>query len=553
MLNVLLLALLFVVLFSAIVPYNMDEFIHYDTILCHLYPGNNLQGTCDPFQLNFLNTGLILPLRAYYYSGSFPSVYFLPIVLLWSSPLAARCLGMAFLLLGGYIAARTLKLRTVFVLLGLVTLFPYLFQHLVDTGPIGFQILSVFLIFALLDRWCSTLNVRYISAITLLIFCGVWTKFAYFWYAPGLAILFLIHGIRHRRFLFARGQCSRFFLQSFLSLFILLVLVGSLLLSTAPDNPAAKPFLEPLLYSGSYSFLELWNGVWWHTTAVTLLLHPLEATQRVFEVIPADGPSLFYSIVVYLFAPVTLVLLFMVGGRGFPRKKLLLPASLFVAFVLTVVMIARTKDAQGIHHAILSYPFLILASLATMRCLFDIACDPPRRWLRWLFYVWLAAYIAANGILFVTFPSQPYRFHDEPEKFLVHTIINTGTIPDRTMVLTVDWGMFYYSGLFGSAKKSVLFEWGLKDQNRILYLKDLAARNGRKLVILYTSKETAADIPLIESLVPMERCAATPANAAWVMLAEPDAEITKVCDTFASIERTASPAKQLLLRASLTQ
>lgn len=551
--NIILVALLFVILFSAIVPYNMDEFIHYDTILCYLYPGNNLHGSCDPFKLNFLNTGLILPLRAYMYSGSFPSVYFLPIVLLWSSPLAARCLGMGFLLLGGYIAARTFKLKPIFVLLGIVMLFPYLFQHLVDTGPIGFHILSVFLVYALADRWCATLKVRYISIITLLLFCGVWTKFAYFWYAPGFAVFFLLHIIRHRRFVFTRGHIGHFLGQSVGALFVLLVLVGSLLLSTAPDNPAAKPFLEPLLYSGAYPLGELLRGVWWHTTAVALLLHPLEATQRVFEVIPANGPSLFYSIVVYLFVPVTLALLFLIGGRTLSRKKLLLPAALFVAFLLTVLMIARTKDAQGMHHAILSYPFLILSALATIRCLLDSAQDPSRRWLRWLFFLWLLVYVVANGILFTTFPSQPYRFHDEPEKFLVHTIINTGTIPDRTMVLTVDWGMFYYSGLFGSAKKSVLFEWGLKDEDRILYLKDLAARNNRKLVILYTSRETAANLSLIQRLIPLERCAATPANAAWVILTEPDAEITEVCDSFASIERTASPAKQFLLRASLTQ
>ncbi|MDD5041786.1 MAG: hypothetical protein PHX87_05285 [Candidatus Peribacteraceae bacterium] len=552
MLVILIFAFAFVVLFSTIVPYNMDEFIHYDTILCYLYPGNNLHGTCDPFKLNFLNTGFILPLRAYHYSGSFPSVYFLPIILLWSSPLAARSLGMVFMLLGGLIAARMFRFKPLHVFLGLGALFPYLFQHLVDTGPIGFHILSVFLIYALLDRWCSTLKTRYICAITLLLFCGIWTKFAYFWYVPGFAVFLLIHSIRHRRFLFTGRHLALFLGQSASALLVLLILVGSLLLSTAPDNPAFKPFLDTIIHSDALSFSELLHGVWWHSPVVTALIHPLEATQRVFEVIPANVPSLLYSVVIYLSVPLILFILLLTERKFIDRKHLLVPAALMVAFFLTVVMIARTKGAGAMHHAILSYPFLILATLATIRCLLDAVAHSSRTWLRWILIVWLAAYVIVNLIFCIKFPTQPYRFHDDPEKFLVHTMINTGSIPDRTMVLVVDWGMFYYSGLFGSSKKSVLFEWGLKDEARIRALQDLAHRNGRKIVVLYTSRETASNLPLIQQVVPLERCAATPLNAAWVLLFEPDAELNEICNAYTLMQH-APVAQQLLLRASLTQ
>ena len=79
--------------FTSLAPYNMDEFIHYDAIACHLYPGNSAYGTCDPFMLDFLGTGWVLPLRAYHYSGTFPAIYYLPLHLLFGSPLAARLLG----------------------------------------------------------------------------------------------------------------------------------------------------------------------------------------------------------------------------------------------------------------------------------------------------------------------------------------------------------------------------------------------------------------------------------------------------------------------------
>lgn len=551
-LSVLTFALLFVVAFTVIVPYNMDEFLFYNTILCHWYPGNNIHGACDPFQLNVLNSGLILPLRSYFYVGSFPALYFFPILLVWNSPLAARMLGMVFLMAGGVIAARMFSFKAKFVVPALILTFPYLFQHLVDTGPVGIHIFFVFLLYVLLDRWCATQRWLTALSIALIVFLGIWTKPVFFWYAPGLTVVLLIHIVRHWEHLRVRRHLVTFLIQGGAALTLLLALLAVIFLSTAPHDPTVRPFLEQLFMSESYTWKEMLKGQWLSSPAWYALLHPLEATQRVFLVRPERVFSLLYSIIHYLSVPFVLLLLALFS-RGYPRRQLLLPLALFAAFALTVLMVVRTKSAWSMHHVILSYPFLILAVLATVRCAVDACALVPRQWIRATLVAWATVFVEVNVCFFMLFHSQLYFYDNMPRKHVVQQIINTGSIPERTMIITTDWGMFYYAGLFGSRAKSVLFEWGLDDVSRIRYLQNLAKEHGRKIVVLYSSGETSINVPLVKWLMRLEPCAATPHNEDWVMLTEPDDEIRETCARYAAAESHPSFARRLLLQASVTR
>ncbi len=549
---VLLCALAFVVLFSTIVPYNMDEFLFYDTILCHLYPGNNIHNGCDPFQLNVLGTGLIAPLRSYDYVGSFPALYFLPIVLVWNSPLAARLLGMVFLMAGGLLAARAFSFRPKYVIAALVLTFPYLFQHLVDTGPIGVQIFFVYLLYVLLDRWCALQRWRTIGAITLVTFCGIWTKPSFFWFAPGLALFLAIHIVRHWEQIKQPVRRVIFLRQGAVALVALGLLLATLLLSTAPDDSTVRPFLEQLRLSQSYGFSEIMRWDWLTSPALYAFLHPLEATQRIYEVMPVPTLSVLFSVLHYLFVPILLLLLYLFAV-DYPSRRLILPAMLYVSFLLTIAMIVRTSDSWAMHHAILSYPFLILSVLATLRCVVEVLEAGHASWPRAALQFCGASFFIVNLLFFMLFPTQTNPVHTSPQKLLVQRIINTGSIPQRTMVLTLDWGMFYYAGLFGSKEKSVLFEWGLDDPERIEYLRSLSREHDRKIVVLFTPRETSVNVRFLTQFIHLERCAATPPGADWVMLSEPDAEIRETCARYAGAQKQPSLAKRLLLQASLTR
>lgn len=545
------LALLGVMLFSALAPYNMDEFIHYDAIACHLYRGNSLHGACDGFMLDLLGTGLVLPLRAYHYSGSFPSLYYLPIHLLWNSPLAARMLGLAFILMGAALCARAFRFPWKCVAPWMLVCFPYLFQHLSDTGPIGFHILSVYLLYVLLDRWTATLKARDAALIGLIVFCGMWTKFAYAWLLPGIAAFSVIHLVRNRAVFRRKRALRRFAAQSLLAVAVAALPLSALLFSTAPGNPEDRPYLNALIHSEAFTPLEMVRGVVRYSGITYTLLHPLEASQRIFDVEPVPAASAVYSIVTYLFVPLTLLLLLLRPRSAVSRRALLLPASLYLTFLLTVLMIIRTKGAVAMHHSILSYPFLFLSVAATVRA---VRWPAVGRWS--IAKVWLlssaAAFVAVNMFLFARFPQQRIHFNDQPEKLVAHAIINSGSIPRKYMVLTVDWGMFYYSGLFGSPDKSVVFAWGLRDAEGIRRFKDIAAKDGRKLLFLYTRDPTATDLQVLRDTLPLVGCSAFAEDADWQMLAEPDDELTAACDTMRDRYDSPRIREHLLLRMSLT-
>ena len=217
-----LLTVLIVLLFALIVPYNVDEFMIYQPLFCHYYPFSTLNtfaGQCHQYDLNVLGTGLILPLRSYDYVGSFPSLYYYPLFLLWRSPVSARWINALFLLTQAAILSRLFRVRIGTVFLGLCLFFPYFFQHIVDTGPVSFQILTIYLLFLLFRRWAAKPSWLSPLLITLLLFCGIWTKPIYFVLLPGIAALFGIALIEQRRAL--RRHWRTFVLQTFLGLALL--------------------------------------------------------------------------------------------------------------------------------------------------------------------------------------------------------------------------------------------------------------------------------------------------------------------------------------------
>ena len=541
---------------TAATPYNMDEFIHYNAILSSL-PGNNIVYYSNPYKLNFLNTGLILPLRAFDYAGSFPALYYYPIYLIWNSPLSARALGLVFLCTGAFFAARTFRLSFKYVALGLLFLFPYVYQHAVDTGPVGLHILSIYVIYVFMDRWLGTLHMRYISAITVLIFLCIWTKLSYFWMTPGIFIFFLLHVGRHRKYLCSRKNIFRLSTQSAVAAVALIVLVGSLLLSTSPVNSFVQPLLGELRASRSHTLPDLWNGAWKQSWIVGALMHPLEATQRTFLFAAPGLVERLYSMMLYLFVPVTLILLFIRSfwRDDYPHRKallrsLILPLILYIAFLVTVVMIIRTVNAGLMHHAILSLPFLVLAILATMRCVLD--SHLPKLLVQRTLSAVCIVFIGINLYFFAAFPSQQLHPSEHTSKLLAHRIMNTGTIPERFTILIIDWGAYFYEGLYGSSQKSTLMVDGLHDPNLLKEIRDEVRQHGRKLIVMFINDQGDVNLQHIQSDdVRLRRCNGMPNEAmTWQILYEPDREMQTVCDSYKKVAQSSSPRK-MLLRASL--
>ena len=187
--------------FSRIVPFNMDEVLPYNLLHDLTQEKNSLESYDVDLSLNVWNSGLKLPLRAWDYLGSFPSIYYSIFYFLWKSPVSVRFMGLVMLLIEAVLLSRIFKIKYYYVFIGLLFFFPYFFQHIVDTGLISVQVLSVILIFYLSKRWMIKKKIKYPVLIGIVAFCGVWIKLTYLWLLPwiGLMIFFNIPAKHYKK------------------------------------------------------------------------------------------------------------------------------------------------------------------------------------------------------------------------------------------------------------------------------------------------------------------------------------------------------------------
>ena len=82
-------------------------------------------------------TRLWLPLRSYYYIGSFPAAVFFPFWLLIDDPVAARVQGGLFFAAFILLASRLLEVRPALVLLASLVFPAFVLAFIVDQGPVG--------------------------------------------------------------------------------------------------------------------------------------------------------------------------------------------------------------------------------------------------------------------------------------------------------------------------------------------------------------------------------------------------------------------------------
>lgn len=546
--------LLLVFLFCAVVPYEMDEFIHYHPLLCHYYPGNLLntfRGGCSIYDLNLLNTGVVLPLRSFYYSGSFPALYYLPLFLLWRSPVSARWMGLLFILLQSVLLSKLYKRKLPTVFASLVLFFPYMFQHVVETGPVAFQITTVYLCASLFRRWHERNSMFAAAMAGLLLFLGLWTKLTELWLLPGIGLLFLLSFVEHKGHLLdinpvfrqiteflrvspvglppleraaAPGQAPREpghrrrFLAQFLVFFFLFTAPSTVLfLSTSPNDPTVHPLLKQLNDSEQRVIPAL-DEAFWSIPIVKAFVNPLEATQRIYQVGAAGSLAYAYDFFIYG-APLGLLLL-AITRRPRRWNRIVRGLLLYGVFLLTAGIVLATKQSWAMHHAILSFPFLILSTFEALEC-FRLEKTP--HWIEGLLRkAFIAAFVLLNLAWFLLFPLQRVQVFNDGSKTTVNHLLQDPVLAERYFYVVLDWGMYYYQGLYGADQQSVLYMRGLWEERQIKELKDLSALHKRKLLFIVNSKEPSSDLYVIRKAFNLVRCEAIGEQAVWQVILEKD-------------------------------
>ncbi|TSC57398.1 MAG: hypothetical protein Greene041662_958 [Candidatus Peregrinibacteria bacterium Greene0416_62] len=507
----------------------MDEFLFYHVLACRFYPLNALNSfreACGSYDLNLLNTGWILPLRSNAYVGSFPSLYYLPIFLLWRSPDSARLVGLLFLLAQAMILARLFYRKTAVLFGVLLLFFPYAYQHIADTGPISFQITSIFLIILLTRRWFRDQRMHWLLCCTALVFLGIWTKLVYFWLLPGIALSVLPTVLEHAKKRYQDGTYVKLGVQAIVPGAVLLALLTTLFLSTDPTDASVRPLLNQVLGGEMYSLSELAKN-FWNLGVTHALLNPLEATQRVFDV---HAPTTFvylWNAVMFLSVPILLLLCTFTGSS---RRNILKATIYYVAFWLTFFIIARTKAAWAMHHTVLSFPFLILSVLATLHCLRDSHWHAQwKNQLRDCAGVILACFIAGNIAWYLTFPFEQRHANDDFSKVTLNRLLEDHTFASNHLYVVTHWGMYYYQVLFGDRSQAVVYIEPLDSMGKVHSLRNTAMSHGRKIAFLYDATAAAADLTLARDSFNLgnDTCIAT--DATWQMLLEDPTD--SVCKT----------------------
>ena len=523
----LLFCVFFVVIFSKVIPYCMDEFGGYHTIMCHHYPFNKIntyRESCNAYDLKLFNTNIVLPLRVGQYIGSFPCLYYYPLFLLWKSPVSARFLGIIFIFLQAIILGYTFRLNKLSVFFALLLFFPYLLQHLIDTGQIGYQITSIFFLYFLINRWCTTLELRYPICASVVLFLGIWTKLSYFWYAPGILMLFLLQVWENKETIFQKKNTLLFFGQLFVSLITLGGLLSILFLSTSPSNPNEKYINVPLSY-GTYSIKELLSTAWQRSKILGLLLNPYAAVERIydFELPSANLLCYVYDILIYLSIPIALFILWKKSSAS--KYRLIAPTVMYAAFLLTVVMILRTQASRHMHHAILSFPFLILSAILLIKYILQFVQVHNNLILPKILLIrWFIFFVMLNTFFFSTFWWSPVPPVQDASRNEINKFLNNSTLAKNYFYVVIDWGMYYYQALYGPKEQSVIYMEPLDSQDLIDQLKNLKATYKRKLLFIYNSRTPESNMDLIHSSFLVERCKTINENLVWQILIEKDGE-----------------------------
>ncbi len=456
-------------------PYNMDEFVHYQPLGCATAPFSERLGvfreSCHMYDLRLPFTESALPLRSYLYIGSFPAVVFYPFWKAIPDPVAARVQGAFFLLLAGALAARYLRVRPRAVILaGLV--FPLVAAcFLADEGPVG---LSVVLLLAALLLWRRAVAEdspprRVVAAVLagLTLFLGLWTKLVFAWWLPA----FLLQGQREAR---TAGRSSHDLAVAFLAL-ALAAGLPTLVLLTSTDNQGL-----PYYASVTRARLSADPGQSFGSGArlSRFLLDASQAAARTIEMPPSFTDAL----------PALLsaaVLLWGLWVRPLPRGEILLWLFLFA---LTFALSLPSPFTQWPHHVVLAVVFLVMA-LARILDVLPVRAFGATSVV--VAMVWLS--------LALRLPRATPLLEASPEKDRLLRFVREQGLDRSTLQVHTSWGTYYIAQLFGDPARAVVYLKALPDdERRLREVRGLAGGLGRPLLLVSSRRRERIETPELQ-------------------------------------------------------
>lgn len=477
------------------IPFNDDEWVHFQPIACRLFPNGMLHR--QPFRewcgaMDLVIAGTPLPLRAYTYIGVSQALVFLPFWEIIQSPIALRICTGTLWLLNSFLLARLLVAPWTLVMSVAMLSTPIFSQHLIDTGPFSLQFTMILLaVTALLTALGSKTWIRSAAwsvIATIPAFVAFETKPAAVFGAPA-GVLLLVSG-------YVRRGIGR--LWPWKNLVLRALLVGSVhLVVLAPlgwwyinlKMINGEPYWGALLANNeNYSLARL--PEWQHHAKElfeTFVVYPSTFFHRTFGTTRMESPIF----VTYMEAIFGIVALLLVALRKWRYLGLFL-----LSLILTIIsfaLISRSTRSWAGHHMV--YPMMLPFIGLTV----SLAALLPRLW--WCVAPIVCTLLYLQVPTFVGLTSLKALNHSDPAKNEILSIVNEPTFAATHVVVHLSWGAFFQDSLFGPASQVVIWS----DFPKAPEIDALAAETNRRIAYIRLQSDP--------------RNATTPQERGWKLLA----------------------------------
>jgi hypothetical protein len=519
--SIVVLAAILAYLLHLLIPYNMDEFLALRLVGIWRFPANAWDVSQNLTDLNVFNLGLKFPALTYGYIGSLKSFLYYPLYLLWPSPVSARFLGILFLGFQAYLIHKLFRLSVVPVFAGLCLFFPYFFTHAVDAGPLVFGTTSIFLLLFLIRKWLQTGKQWWAFLASVTVFLGLLEKMTFLWLLPGIVALVLVEAWDSGAFS-SRISVRKFFRSSLPPFAVAIFLVSFFFLSPYYKSPGTYPFIDQIKSAQFRSIPGLFK-YGFGLNVVRAFFNPLRATVKVYAVENYPLVNVIYDSLLFLWVP------FFIGWLTVRKtvrlKKIIRPLVYYAAFLLTAFIAVRTYPSEYFHHAVLSYPFLLISILYTAEMVHGEFKDG-----RLEFIVFPAVlFLMLNLFFFAVFPAQPVFndviIRDAP----IFRLIDDPRLAPHAIYAPMDWGMFYYQFIYGVKGQSVMMVGldGITDYEPWL---NYSHQLGREMAFIYNGQWHASGSFLaVAAKHGYQRCEKISRDEIWQLLVKQGGKFSLAC------------------------
>jgi hypothetical protein len=464
-----------------VLPYNMDEFVHYHALGCATAPLSDdlpsFRDGCGLYDLRLPFTRTWLPLRSYYYIGSLPAVPFYPLWLLLDDPVAARVQGALFFVAFVLLAARLLGTRPRFTLLASLVFPVFLVTFLADQGPVGISMVLLLVALLAVRRAAGASGPRravaWAGLAGLACFAGLWVKLVFAWWLPALALFVLAQARLHR----GRGA-SRQSLRLALLAGTLTLLVPTLALLASVDVDGRS--YGAALSRGRLSAepADLGAG------AFRLSRYLTDASQLAPRNVTLP-PSVLDAVPLILGVVILVVALRRPGSR---RREIV---GWLLLGVVTFGLASTSGFTQWPHHFAFPAVFLILALAGALQ-------DTGRP-------VWAAAVVGVVVVwlsLGLRWPGAVHPRGSSPEKDALLTFVRAEGLDRETLQVHSSWGTYYMAQLFGDRDRMVVFVKGIPDDAvQLREVACLAWQHGRRVLLISARRWSRIQTPTVTEIL----------------------------------------------------